>query len=167
MDRPVTMWGASLALALAAGCGEASFELITPEEVAVRTEPIAFEADVIPVLGQCTGCHGTATPQNELYLGDGTDLDPALAAREIWRRLLEEGGREQRNTERRDVVPGDPDESLVLEYTLEGESPSHATFKPFGSRQDRDYDLLASWIVEGACFVPGDCPAADGTVPPQ
>jgi hypothetical protein len=97
-----------------------------------KTGGVSFVRDVAPVLSRnCIRCHGGATPK-------------AKFSQSTYKALMKGGERGD------DVVPGKPDESLVVLMLRGKEEPR----MPPGNRRLRE-DLIATierWIREGAKF---------------
>jgi hypothetical protein len=102
------------------------------------TEPVATQHDVIPILlRRCTVCHGRSLREA------GLDLRTKAS--------MLRGGKSGPV-----IVPGKPDESLLLKKVRAGDMPPRrriieASVKPI---EPAEIDVLANWIAAGAPEVP-------------
>jgi hypothetical protein len=106
-----------------------------------------FENDVLPVLGRygcsASGCHGKSDGQGGFKLSVlGSDPDADFAS-------LTKEGRGRR------LMPGSPDESLLLRKGSGRTAHGGGTKLPFDSD---DYRTLRNWIAAGTPFGPADAP---------
>src|SRR5262249_39113385 len=93
--------------------------------------PPVFEKDVLPVLkAKCLGCHGEKVQKSELNLSTQAGVKPGSASGPI-------------------VVPGKPDESLLLEVVRDGLMPPAKKGVPL---VPAEVELLQRWIESGAHF---------------
>lgn len=93
-----------------------------------QDNPIVFEKHIRPILKQhCFHCHG-----EEAEVSAGLDLR--------LRRFLAEGGDSGAA-----IVPGDPENSLLVEVLRSGQMPEGKDPLP-----DQEIDLIAKWIQQGA-----------------
>ena len=96
--------------------------------VADQDSKIVFEKQIRPILKQhCFHCHG-----EEKEVSAGLDLR--------LRRFLAQGGDSGAA-----IIPGDPENSLLIEVLRSGQMPEGKDKLP-----DQEIDLIAKWIQQGA-----------------
>ncbi len=100
------------------------------EEVVVPDAKISFEKDVRPILqAACFHCHG-----EEAELGGGLDLRQ--------RRFLLQGGDSGPG-----IVPGDPENSVLLERIVAGDMPPQGSGHPLTDQQQQ---VIRAWLQASA-----------------
>lgn len=98
-------------------------------EATEETQPVSFYRQVRPILQRhCSGCHQPAKKGGKLLLTSFADF--------------KKGGENGES-----FTPGQPDESLILDY-ISGEDPEMPlNAEPLSQKQ---VDLISQWIKEGA-----------------
>lgn len=172
MNRRFAVLGAVFAtsLAFSFACGEASLKVTKPTPTPDDSIDCSFSGGVMETFAtrDCgnAGCHG----QNfsaQLQL-----VSPDLSNDEIYDLLLDSGGIVQRTSNChlewegceddpgnppsgefcciRDVRPGFPGRSLLLQKPFADSNEGHGGGKQFGSDEDEGYLSIECWIEDGA-----------------
>lgn len=120
---------------LAAGAGWfVAACLMTPQSAPAR-DPVHFGRDILPILSdKCFKCHGPDPSSRMADLRLDTPQGAFAARNGKW-----------------PIVPGDPENSLILKRIHDPENP----MPPEGSGKsltDREKSLLRQWILEGAKY---------------
>jgi hypothetical protein len=98
-----------------------------------KVRKVDFQKDVEPILAKnCVSCHQAA------WAGGGLRLDSAEG--------IQHGG-----TSGKTVVPGDPQQSLLVER-LQGSDTK--CMPPKGRISEREIALVKTWITQGAKLLP-------------
>lgn len=156
-------------LALGAGCGEARLEITRPAQEQENRD-CSFRGAVMETFAErhCgnANCHGTP------YTGELQLVSADLDAGEIHHLLVSSGGSLQRAGDCenewegcmenptdpppgefccvRDVRPGFPGQSLLLQKPYSESTEPHSGAKEFTSDQDDGYLAIECWIANGA-----------------
>lgn len=111
---------------------------------------VPSEHDVLPILQmRCTVCHGKRTQEG------GLDLRT-------------QAGRLKGGKSGPALVPGKPEESLLMKRILSGEMPPPKMYVEYAVRPltSTEVETLRRWIAAGAPTAPKEAPAADEAVEP-
>ncbi|MFK7821729.1 MAG: c-type cytochrome domain-containing protein [Planctomycetaceae bacterium] len=109
------------------------------------TETVSFKKDIAPwLVGSCLGCHGARNPRSGFSMA-------------TFEGILRGGDRGDA------LVPGDADESLIIDLVLRQETKDGERLKMPQGNQRRlkrsQAEMLEKWVNEGAKFDGGDAKA--------
>lgn len=112
----------------------------------VKKEPVSYHKQIMPILKRsCQGCHHPGDPNGDLIVTSYAELKRGGKAGEVV------------------VVPGKPDESLIIEL-ISGDPPAMPqNQEPLTAEE---IDLFKRWILEGAKDdTPAEADEMDGELP--
>ncbi|HEU5117078.1 MAG TPA: c-type cytochrome domain-containing protein, partial [Isosphaeraceae bacterium] len=103
------------------------------------TEKLKFSKDIAPILnGNCMGCHNARTKRGEFDLSTFQKMMTGSQSGEV-------------------IVPGKPEESLLVELVETRKMPRNANNRPLA---DSSIEKIRQWVKEGALLDAGVSPTA-------